>query len=319
MPRRLPAVLGALALGLGLSAAGWADGPPRVVASLLPVHALVASVTGEITRPELLFSAGGSPHQAALRPSQARALERAALIVWVGPVLEPGLARALARPRSGQVVLRLDSVPGMRLWPLRDAGLFAGPGGGAGGGHDHGQSHDHGHADTDPHLWLDPDNARTILAAVAAALAGVDPDNAGRYRANAAAAADRVRALDAELSIVLAPVRTVPYVVFHDAYQGFERHYGLNAVGAVSLSPERPPGARRLRALRRALAEAGVRCVFREPQFPPRLVETLVAGTAARTGELDPLGAGLVPGPDAWFALMRGLAADLAGCLGEES
>jgi zinc transport system substrate-binding protein len=107
----------------------------------------------------------------------------------------------------------------------------------------------------------------------------------------------------------------MPYLVFHDAYQYFERHFGLNPVGAVTLGPERQIGARRLSRLRDHMAKTGARCAFREPQFPPSLIETVVEGTGIRIGVLDPLGAGIPPGPDHWFTLMENLANSLVRCL----
>ncbi len=112
-------------------------------------------------------------------------------------------------------------------------------------------------------------------------------------------------------------MRSLPYLVFHDAYQYFERHYGLSPVGAVSTGPERPPGARRVYEVRRRIAERDIRCVFTEPQFRPALVRTVVEGTPARIAVLDPLGADIEAGPEAWFILMRRLGESLLSCLGE--
>jgi zinc transport system substrate-binding protein len=154
-----------------------------------------------------------------------------------------------------------------------------------------------------------------MARAAAEALGQVDPANRGRYAANVARLVARIDTLDAELAATLAPVRGVPYVVFHDAYQYFERRYALEAVGSIAVSPERPPGARRVREIREKVRNLGARCIFGEPQFPPALLATLTEGTGARTGELDPIGAELAAGPDAWFALMRALGASLANCL----
>jgi zinc transport system substrate-binding protein len=152
---------------------------------------------------------------------------------------------------------------------------------------------------------------------VAAALADIDPENAGTYQHNAAVLQERIRRLDAELSEQLAQVKHQPYIVFHDAYQLFERHYGLNAVGSVVISPDRLPGARRIHELRERLQESGARCVFSEPQFEPGLIATIIEGTDARSGVLDPIGVDLAPGPDAWFRLMQNLADALVECLGD--
>jgi zinc transport system substrate-binding protein len=286
---------------------------PSVVVTVGPVHSLAAGVAQGVAAPRLLLDAGISPHAYVLRPSDARALQDADLVVWVGPELERFLVRSLAAPAPGRRILELASAPGVRVLPARDAGRFDTSGSDAHQGHEH----DHGRHG-DPHLWLDPVNAAAIVRAVRDQLTALDPDNAPRYRANAAAVGTRIAALDRELAARLAAVRERPYLVFHDAYQGFERHYGLHPLGAVTVSPGRPPGAARLRALRAAITESGARCVFREPQFEPRLARTVAEGTGARLAVLDPLGADVEPGPEAWFTVMRRLADALLACLARE-
>ncbi len=181
------------------------------------------------------------------------------------------------------------------------------------GDHDDHAGHDHGPVDM--HIWLTPDNARPMLDAIVEALSAEDPANAARYAANSEGVLTELADLDAEIAARLAPVGAKPYVVFHDAYQYFEAHYGLRPVGAISVNPERAPGAKRLAALREVIAERDAVCVFSEPQFEPALVATIVEGTAAKSGELDPLGADLPIGPDSYFALLRGLADSLVTCL----
>jgi len=154
-----------------------------------------------------------------------------------------------------------------------------------------------------------------MIAAIAVALASADAENAARYRANAEMVAARLDALDGELQTTLAPGKRRPFIVFHDAYQYFDRRYDLDAAGSITVSPERQPGAARLQRLRRKIGELGAVCVFAEPQFEPTLLQTVVAGTKARTGTLDYLGAGIPPGPDAYFATMRALARSLTDCL----
>lgn len=279
------------------------EGAPRVVASIKPIHALVAAVMDGVGRPALLVRGAASPHGATLRPSDARALAAAAVVFWVGPAIEGFLERPLNSLAVRARVVTLSRTPGLVLVRRRP--------GGEGGG-DHG---DRRKGAVDPHIWLDPGNARRIADHAAAILGDIDPRHAALYEANRRRLASRIDALDGELRAALAPVRTRPYVVFHDAYRYFQRRYRLNAVAAVSPGPERRPGARRLRAVRAAIRTANAVCVFSEPQFPPALVATLIRGTNARAGVLDPLGANLAPGPDAWFALMRGLAGSLRRCL----
>jgi zinc transport system substrate-binding protein len=147
------------------------------------------------------------------------------------------------------------------------------------------------------------------------ALSARDSANASRYQANGVSLQRKLDTLDAELRIKLAPVKDKPFVVFHDAYQYFEKSYGLHAAGSITVTPDRAPGARRVAEVRAKLDSLGPTCVFAEPQFEPKLVQTLVAETHAKAGVLDPEGSTLTPGPDLHSNLMRKLADDLVGCL----
>jgi zinc transport system substrate-binding protein len=164
-------------------------------------------------------------------------------------------------------------------------------------------------------VWLDPRNAAVIVGEAATRLARLDPARAALYRANAAAARTRLEALDAELVKRLAPLRGRPYVVLHDAYQYLERRYDLSAVGAVTVSPDRMPGARRIAELRARVRELEARCLFGEPQVRSALLAAVAEGGAVTLGVLDPLGVGFEPGPDAYFRMMEANASALAECL----
>ncbi len=274
----------------GPSAAAPRAAAPLVVASIMPIHSLAAGVMGGVGAPRLLVVGGGSPHNARLKPSAARALARADIVFWAGPGLEAFLEKPLSTLAGRARIVELAAVSGLRR-----------------------------QANADPHVWLDPANARAMVAAMTMALTETDPVNAPAYVANGARLAARLDALDRDLAAALAPVRAVPYVVFHDAYGHFERRYKLANAGAVTVRPGRPPGARRVRNIRNLLlAEAGgrgVRCLFAEPQFAPALAARLTEGTGVRLGVLDPLGVGLAPGPEAYFTLMRRLARAFVTCL----
>ncbi|MDE0060698.1 MAG: zinc ABC transporter substrate-binding protein [Defluviicoccus sp.] len=289
---------------------------PNVVVSLKPIHSLVAGVMGEAGKPRLLLKGAASPHTYQMRPSDAQALAEADLIVWVGEPMETFLHRAIENLGSRARVVTLHEVPGMRLLRNREGGIWEDD--------DHGEphvdeheGHGHEHDEFNMHVWLDPDNARRIVDEVAEALIFLDPARSATWRANAAATRKRIADLHASLEARLAPVRGRAFVVFHDAYQYFERAYGLDGKGAVAVDPARAPSAKRLVELRAALAEHKIRCVFTEPQFEPDLVRTVVEGSDVRTAVLDPVGADTVPGPDAWIEIMRGLGDAMTGCLGE--
>jgi zinc transport system substrate-binding protein len=329
-----PAPAGLLLAALSAPFAAPALAAPEVIASIKPIHSLAAAVMEGLGEPQLLVQGAASPHSYAMRPSDAGRLADADIVFWIGPAMETYLEKPLANLAAEATALEIEAIPGLTLYPPREGGVWEphsheGEAAPAEKEHHEGEDehaaaehaeeeHDHEHetGHFDGHLWLDPGNAKVIAAAMADTLAGADPENAGTYRANAAALARRIDALDAEIAAQLAPVKDRPFVVFHDAYQYFEAHYGLAAAGSITLSPDQPPGARRLSDIRAAIAERGVACVFREPQFEPALVEAVIDGTGARQGELDPEGAALKEGPELYFELMRGLARNLAGCLG---
>jgi zinc transport system substrate-binding protein len=286
----------------------------RVVVSIKPVHAIVAGVLDGVATPELLLTGGESPHSYALRPSQAKLLAGADLFFWVGPELESFLVKPLQTLAGKGRVATLLEAEGLLYRHARSGGVWASD--------DHGHDHGHRHQDKkkqalkDPHLWLDPQNAKAIARLALAELRPFFPEQQEKMAANVAALEERIDALDHELAELLAPVRQQPFIVFHDAYQYLEARYQLNAAGSITLNPEQAPGARQIRKVRKIIEERQVVCVFAEPQFEPRLVATVMEGSGARQGVLDPEGgADLAEGPAAYFELMRRLGQNLRGCL----
>ena len=275
---------------------------PEVLATIKPVHSLVAAVMQGLGEPELLIGGALSEHSYALKPSDARKIERAAAIFEIGPDLETYLTAPLATLGARGRVVALERAPGVRLLAARRGGLWE-------------VTDEHG--PNDPHLWLDPQNAIAMTDAIAATMVELDPAHAAAYRANGAREIAALKALDKELAAKLTALRGRPYLVFHDAYHYFEARYGLKAAGAVTVAPDRPVGPRRIEALRGAILQGHVACIFREPQFPPKLIGTLGEGTAVRVGVLDPLGADLKPGPALYPELLRALARSLTECLGK--
>lgn len=295
----------ALLLALLLAAPAALAEPPLVLASIKPLHSILARVMAGAGRPELIVKGAASPHDYALKPSDMRRLKQAGLVVWVGDEFEAWLAKPLAGRAEG---LAMAELPGLTIHHRRHGGVWEGD------GHDHG----HGHGADDPidgHVWLDPTNATQLATAAALRLAGLDPANAPLYRDNAQALEAELAVLDGDLRTRLAPLAGRPYVVFHDAFQYFEARYGLTPAGSVTLDPERPPSARRLAALRDRLRAGGVACVFREPGYPEGAAGRLAEAAGARLGRLDPEGLALEPGPDLYPRLMSAIAESLDDCL----
>ncbi|WP_234185707.1 zinc ABC transporter substrate-binding protein ZnuA [Shinella sp. NM-101] len=316
---------------------------PDVVVSIKPIHSLVAAIMQGVGKPGLIVEGAASPHTYSLKPSNAAALQDADVVFWVGHGLEAFLEKPLETLGSKATVVELEDAPGLEKLPFREGGPFEahtheGEDGHDhaheghshdGDGHDHAkeaEGHDHGeeaghedheHGEFDMHLWLSPDNARAIAAEAAKVLAEKDPANAEIYRKNLAGLNDRLDALDKEIAETVAPVKDKPFIVFHDAYQYFEHHYGVLTAGSITVSPETLPGAERLTQIRDKVKTLGATCVFAEPQFEPKLVNVVIEGTPAKSGTLDPEAATLDPGPDLYFTLMKGIATSLRDCLGQ--
>lgn len=226
-------------------------------------------------------------------------------MVWIGPELTPWLDAALDGRPEGAATLALLEADGTTLRAYGEADAH--------GEADHDHGHDHG--SEDPHAWLDPGNAQIWLELIAGELGRLDPENAATYAANAAAAGGEIKVLDAELAALLAPVKDRPLVTFHDAYGYFGDHYGLTFAGSLALGDASSPGAARLVELRGALESGGVVCLFPEAQHDPALIEQLADGTGVKIGgALDPVGSVLEAGPEAYAALLRGLATVIADC-----
>lgn len=312
---------------------GTSIGAPSVVASTKPIHSLVSAVMGDLGSPGLIVKGAASPHTYSLRPSDAAALESADIVFWTGHGMELFLADALDTLATSAEVVELAEAPGITLLPVREGGAFEAHSHGDDDhdhdhdhghdhshdhdhDHDHHHDHDHAHGEGDMHFWLDPENAGLMITEIAAVLSEADPENATTYQANAEAELARLDALTDELRETLAPLSGKPFIVFHDAYQYFEARFGLEVAGTVTVSPEAMPGAARIDELRARVAELGATCVFAEPNFEPAIIRTIVEGTDARAGVLDPEGASLTEGPDLYPELLRGLATSLADCLG---
>jgi len=277
--------------------------PPKVIVSIKPIHSLVAGVMAGIGVAELLISNGASPHTYALKPSDAKSLSEADLIFYIGPRFEYFLTKSLKEARG--TVVALGELPELSKLAMRPGGIWeADP-----------QRTQTENAPIDAHVWLDTRNAEVMINAIADALSHTDRENAQRYYRNAEALKARLVSLDARLRTLLEPVANRPFFVFHDAYQYFANRYKLHEAGAIAVSPERPPGARRVAEMKASIQRIGVICVFSEPQFEPSLIETIIAGTPARRDTLDAEGGTAPSGPDHYFQLMLDLGTHLSRCL----
>ena len=294
---------------------------PKVVVSIKPLHSLVAGVMRGVGEPKLLLKGVTTPHAYALKPSNAKIMHNAQLFFWIGPSLENFLVRIVKNlPSSVQSVAVMDNDSLLLLpnrpeenWDRVMDPIKSDPTHKENHGHGHGHGHDHGQ--WDPHVWLDPDNARQIVIHVEAVLSHKFPSYAKTFQANSVHVQNRLKQLDTELNTQLASVHHQPFLVYHDAYHYFERHFGLKAVAAVTLNPDYPSGVKRIRKIRALLNRLSVLCLFTEPQFQAPIIQNIIEGYSVSIAQLDPLGAQIQPGIEHYFKTMQTLTQTFKTCL----
>ncbi len=315
MSRKLSSVFATAAL---MSSTALAD-VPNVAVDIAPVHSLVARVMQDVGAPDLIIRSGASPHDYRLRPSEAKALQDANLVIWMGKELTPWMEDAVKTLSTEAAILTLLEKDETTLLEFRESVLFE--------EHDHDDHSDKDHAETedqdhdehahgahDPHAWLSPKNAKIWLNLIAAQLSTADPDNASTYFVNAAAAVTEIDTLMADVSTMLDPIRGNSFIVFHDAYQYFETVFEFPASGAISLGDATDPSPARIARVQDRIQEQKIQCVLAEPQFKKGLVVTVLEGTDAKTSIIDPLGDALEPGPALYPQLIRNMAKTLVDC-----
>ena len=314
-----------LAAGMAMIGGVAMSDTPKVAVDISPVHSLVSRVMLGVGAPDLIVQAGASPHGYTLRPSEAKALQDAQMVFWMGESLSPWMEGALDTLSSDATIITLLERDETILLEFREGAMFEENDHDNHGDEkhdDHGDKKhdDHGdekhedHGSHDPHAWLSPDNARIWLNLIASQLSIVDPENAGTYFANAAAARSEIEALTIEVNSLLEPIRGKKFIVFHDAYQYFEKAFDLSASGAISLSDASKPSPARIAEIQGRIQEESIDCILSEPQFNKGLVATIMAGSKAKTSVIDPLGVGLKPGPDLYSELIRNMTETLVDC-----
>ncbi len=281
----------------------------QVVASIAPIYCFAANVAGELADVEMLLPPASGPHQFALTPSDMRALSAADVVVMNGLELEPWLEEAL--DSLDQQPLVIQAAAGIDL-PVVDTA-----------GHDHHHHHDHDHdhhhhhhGAVNPHVWLDPVIAQQQVQSIADGMAKADPENAEKYQANAATYKKQLAELDRAVGEQLASLDDRRIITFHDAFPYFAKRYKLEVVANFQISPGRDPGPKRLAELREQITEHGVKALFAEPQYSPKLIESIARDSGVPVGVLDPMGSGK-PGRDFYRQVTLANLAALVDALGD--
>ncbi len=309
----------------------------KVVTSIKPIHSLASYLMDGVAKPDLIVDGYASPHGFALKPSHAKMLQNADLIFWVGEDLENFLEKPLKSVAKKAEKIELMEIKGLTKLKFRERNIFE--------EHDHGHKEDdhddhakkeddhddhghddehkedghddhghegHAHGEHDPHIWLDPMNAKVILSEMAEHLIENDQKNEAKYKANLKKAHKDLDKLTKKVKSELN--KDFKSIVFHDAYQYFEKRFGINILGAFTVNTDVMPGAEQLAEIREIIEHDKVSCIFSEPQFNPDIIKAVAKDTNVATGVIDPLGATLNPGKDLYFDLIGNMSKSFKGC-----
>lgn len=283
----------------------------RVAVDIAPVHSIVAYVLGDVGELNLIVPVGASPHDHAMRPSEAYNLSKADVVIWIGEGLTPWLEDPIETLAPDAQHIELMHLPETIVLPFREGAGF--------GAHSHGDheghSGDEGHKDGDPHVWLDPVNAIYWAGVIAKALSEEMPSMASVFQRNAKAFATHIADVQVDLQDELRAVQGRAYIVFHDGFHGFEHRFEVEAVGAISDSDAAAPSPSRVAQVRDLVKSQNVNCVLAEPLSNRGLVEAVAM--SARVGEVDPIGAGIPLGADLYEGLLRSISETLIECLAD--
>jgi zinc transport system substrate-binding protein len=280
---------------------------PNVIVSIKPIHSLVASIMKGVGEPGLIVDGVASPHTYQMKPSDATRLQNAEIVFWVGHDLEKFMEKPLETLGSKATIVELDDAPGLIKLPTRESGTFE--------PHADGDEHHEGEVEYDLHLWLNTDNAKAMAAQIEKTLVSADPENAQHYTKNLNDLNANLDSLSEQIKQTVAPIKDKPFIVFHDAYQYFEKEFGVAVAGSITVSPENIPGAARISEIREKVKSLKSTCVFAEPQFEPKLITVVLEGTDAKTGTLDPEAGALKAGEGLYGEMMMGIATSLKNCL----
>ena len=300
----------------------------KVVASIKPIHSLASYLMDGVGKPDLIVDGYNSPHGFALKPSHAKMLQNADLIFWVGEDLETFLEKPLKSIAKKAEKIELMEVKRLTKLEFRERKIFEAHNDHKEHGHkedkhddhkEHGHKEDkhddhqgHAHGEHDPHIWLDPMNAKVILSEMAEHLIENDKENASKYKTNLKKAHKDLDKLTKKVKSELN--KDFKSIVFHDAYQYFEKRFGVNILGAFTVNTDVLPGAELLSEIREIIEHEKVSCVFSEPQFNPDIIKAVAKDTNIKTGVIDPLGATLNPGKTLYFDLIKNMSSSFKGC-----
>ena len=315
----------------------------NVVTTIKPLHSLVSSVMKGVGEPSLIIEGTNNPHTFVFKPSHAEMIENADIVFWIGEDLEAFMEKPLDSLAKNAKTISFMDLASIEKLKFREQNIFDDHDDHGHDDHDdhghkdddhddhddhdgHDDEHDghddhddhaghhdgHNHGEFDAHIWLDPANAKEMVLEISHELSELDPSNKSKYEDNASKTIVALDKLIEEVDKSLS--KDISYIVFHDAYQYFEKRFGVIPAGALTLNPDVLPGAKQIADIQDVINDKGIKCIFSEPQYNPKIIETLGNDMNISTGVMDPLGAYIDAGPSMYSDLINQIANSIKDC-----
>ena len=315
----------------------------NVVTTIKPLHSLISSVMEGVGKPSLIIEGTNNPHTFVFKPSHAEMIENADIVFWIGEDLEAFMEKPLESLAKNAKTISFMDLASIEKLKFREQNIFDDHDDHGHDDHDdhghkdddhddhddhdgHDDEHDghddhddhaghhdgHNHGEFDAHIWLDPANAKEMVLEISHELSELDPSNKSKYEDNASKTIVALDKLIEEVDKSLS--KDISYIVFHDAYQYFEKRFGVIPAGALTLNPDVLPGAKQIADIQDVINDKGIKCIFSEPQYNPKIIETLGNDMNISTGVMDPLGAYIDAGPSMYSDLINGIANSIKDC-----
>lgn len=300
-------------VALSFSASAALSKEPKVVTSIKPIHSLASRIMGDKGELEVLVSGGLTPHIFRMKPSDFKKVVEADVLFYISPKFETFLQSASIVERSSLNAMAFAEQEGMKLYPYRDSKVWYTE------EEEHAHEindrhHDHDHGDMDLHIWLDPSNARRMVDIIKDTLSEIDPANSFHYGRNAQLLKKELYEQEELIRELLRPLRDSAMIVYHDAFQYYERAYALSSMGAVQLRDDEPPSVKHLAALKRIAEEKNVACVLAIPGTHPRIAMAVMGELDIGYSVVDHLGEYLEEGPESYQQLVFAITQSILDC-----
>ncbi len=167
----------------------------------------------------------------------------------------------------------------------------------------------------DLHIWLSPGNAKLIINYISERLSNIDKENSAKYHDNAKKAINRIDQEVESISKELNNFKNQKYIVTHDAYQYFEKYFGLSSPSVIlSIEEDSYMSVKSLIKLNKIMKEENIKCVFSNSSENPKILSN---NSNTKIIILDPVGSDLKPGKDAYLTVINNIAQNFQSCFND--